>query len=259
MTALMDIFPSNKAILEAMSRIEQPWEELHHRSYFLPKLDRLECDDFREIISEKIGSPVVPLNSPSQMAEGNMANLSRTISINISCNFGKIENVYIRVDCSLDEIKEYTEILNEFCDVFSWSYEEMPGIVPRIFEQEIKTYLDAKPVRQRLCAMNPRKAPAIKVEIENLLKVGFIYPIFLTEWVSNPILVDKKHGTIRICTDFHDLNRSYPKDNFPTPFIDQMLDECVGSEVFSFMDGFSGYNQIQIKPKDQHKTAFICP
>ena len=58
---------------------------------------------------------------------------------------------------------------------------------------------------------------------------------------------------------FRDLNRSYPKDNFPTAFISQILDECEGSEVFSFMDGFSGYNQIHINPKDQHKTAFICP
>ena len=107
--------------------------------------------------------------------------------------------------------------------------------------------------------MNPRKAPAIKDEIEKLLKAGFIYPVPLTEWVSNPIPVDKKQGAIRICTDFHDLNRACPKDNFPTPFIDQILDECAGSEVFSFMDGFSRYNQIQIKPEDQHKTAFICP
>ena len=107
--------------------------------------------------------------------------------------------------------------------------------------------------------MNPRKASAIKAQIEKLLKVGFIYPVPLTKWVSNPVPVDKKQGAIRICTDFHDLNRAYPKDNFPTPFIDQILDECVGSEVFSFMDSFSGYNQIQIKPEDQHKIAFICP
>ena len=71
--------------------------------------------------------------------------------------------------------------------------------------------------------------------------------------------MDKKQGAIRVCTDFRDLNRACPKDNFPTPFIYQILDECVGSEVFSFMDGFFGYNQIQIKPKDKHKIAFICP
>ena len=107
--------------------------------------------------------------------------------------------------------------------------------------------------------MDPRKAPAIKAEIENLLKVGFIYPIPLLDWVSNLIPVDKKQGTIHVCTDFRYLNRACPKDRFPTPFIDQILDECAGSEVSSLMDGFSGYNQIQIKPEDQNKTAFIFP
>jgi hypothetical protein len=77
--------------------------------------------------------------------------------------------------------------------------------------------------------------------------------------VSNPVSVNKKHGTIRVCIDFHDLNKDCPKDNFPTPFIDQIVDECVSCEAFSFMDGFLGYNQIQIKPKYQHKTMFICP
>ena len=62
-----------------------------------------------------------------------------------------------------------------------------------------------------------------------------------------------------VLNDFHDFNHACPKDNFPTPFIDQILDECASSEVFSFMDGFSGYNQIQIKPEDQHKSTFICP
>ena len=108
----------------------------------------------------------------------------------------------------------------------------MPGIDPRIVEHEIKTYPNAKPVRQRLRAVNPRKAPTIKAEIEKLLKVGFIYPIPMMESVSNPFTVDKKQGSIRICTDFHDLNQACPKDNFPTPFIDKILDECAGNEVF---------------------------
>ena len=96
---------------------------MHHRSYFLPKLDDLECDDFRDILSEKIGIPVVPLSSPSQMAKGNMANLSPTIPINISRDLGKIENVYIGAGCSPDDIKEYTKIFKEFHDIFTWSYE----------------------------------------------------------------------------------------------------------------------------------------
>jgi hypothetical protein len=121
------------------------------------------------------------------------------------------------------------------------------------------TYPDAKSVRQKLHPINPRKSTTIKAEVEKLLKVGFIYPIQLNEWVSNSILVNKKQGTIRICMDFCDLNKACPKDNFPTPFIDQIVDECVGCEAFLFRDGFSGYNQIQIKHEDQHKISFIYP
>ena len=92
-----------------------------------------------------------------------------------------------------------------------------------------------------------------------MFKVGNYGLIIWTEWVSNLISVDKKHWNIHVCTNFRGLNKAYPKNNFPTPFIDQILDECVGSEVFLFMDGFLGYNQIHIKPKDQHKKDLICP
>ena len=71
------------------------------------------------------------------------------IPINISRNPGTIENVYIGADCSHAEILEYTELFKEFHDIFAWSYDEMPGIDPLIFEHEIKTYPNAKPVRQR--------------------------------------------------------------------------------------------------------------
>ena len=84
------------------------------------------------------------------------------------------------------------------------------------------------------------KAAAIKAEVEKLLKVGFIYPVPLMEWVSNIFPKDKKYGTIRVCIDFQDLNKSCPKDNFPTPHIDQIIDKCVGSDIFSFMGGFLG-------------------
>ena len=169
---------------------------------------------------------MVPLSSPSQMADGNMANISPTIPINISCDPWKIENVYIGAECSHAEIQEYTELFKEFHDIFAWSYEEMPGINPRIIKHEIKTYPNAKLVRQRLRVLNPRKEPAIKEEIEKFLKVSFIYLVPLMKCVSNPILVDKNQGTIYVCTDFRDLNHACPKDNFPTPFIDHILDVC---------------------------------
>ena len=71
------------------------------------------------------------------------------------------------------------------------------------------------------------------------------------EWVSNVVPVNKKKGTIRVCIDFRDLLNKYcGKDNFPTPHIDQIIDNCARSVIFSFMDGFSGYNQIDILPSD---------
>ena len=71
--------------------------------------------------------------------------------------------------------------------------------------------------------------------------------------------IAKKQRTIRVCVDYRDLNKACPKDNYPTPFIDQIIDDYSGCEIFSFMDGFSGYNQIDILPQDQQKMAFIFP
>ena len=79
------------------------------------------------------------------------------------------------------------------------------------------------------------------------------------EWASNVVPVNKKQGTIRVYIDFRDLNKACPKDNFSTPHIDQIIDNCARSVIFSFMDGFFGYNQIEILPSDQHKTTFIFP
>jgi len=123
----------------------------------------------------------------------------------------------------------------------------MPGIDSRIVEHEIKMYPDVKPVRQRLRPIHPKKVAAIKEEVEKLLHVGFIYPVPLTDWVSNIVPVMKKKGTIRVCVNYRDVNKACPKDNYPTPFIGQIIDECARCKIFSFMNEFSGYNQINIR------------
>jgi hypothetical protein len=84
-----------------------------------------------------------------------MVSITEMIPIDISRTPGIVENVFVGADCSPEEIRIYTELFKEFCDVFSWSYEEMPGIDPRIVEHEIMTYPDAKPVRQKLHPVNP--------------------------------------------------------------------------------------------------------
>jgi hypothetical protein len=101
-------------------------------------------------LSDIVGHAIVPLDMHDIYAEGNMVIISPTFMIDISRTPGKVENVNICADCSLDEILIYIEIFKEFRDIFYWSYEEMPEIDPRIVEYEIRTYSDAKPIRQCL-------------------------------------------------------------------------------------------------------------
>ena len=135
----------------------------------------------------------------------------------------------------------------------------MLGLDPSIIKHRIDTWPDITLVRQKQHPLHPSKATTIKEEIDKLCATGFIYPIKTTSWVSNPVPVNKKQGTIHVCTDFRDLNHACHKDNFPTPFIDQIIDDCTSHEALSFMDSFSGYNQIQINPIDQYKATFISP
>jgi hypothetical protein len=97
---LDDTLPSDEAILESMSGPDRPWDDMHHRSYFLPELVRIEQDEFRSTLSEMVGHVVVPLDTHGIYAEGNMENISPTVTIDISRTPGKIENIYIGVDCS---------------------------------------------------------------------------------------------------------------------------------------------------------------
>ena len=91
------------------------------------------------------------------------------------------------------------------------------------------------------------------------MDVGFIYPISDSEWVSSLVLVRKKNCKWRIYVDYWELNKATKKDYFPLPFIDQVLNGLAGKKLFSFLDGFDGYNQIMISQEDQDKTPFTCP
>jgi len=144
-------------------------------------------------------------------------------------------------------------------EAFAWSYKEMKGIHPSVYTHHIYIKEDRKPVRQPQRRMNRSLQDIVKEEVQKLLDAGFIYPISGSEWVSPLVLVPKKNGKWRICVDYRELSKATKKDHFRFPFIDQVLDGLAGKKFFSFLDGFSGYNQIQIRPEDQDKTTFTCP
>jgi hypothetical protein len=107
--------------------------------------------------------------------------------------------------------------------------------------------------------MSDEKTEATKVEVHCLLEARFIEPIAYPIWLANVVMVQNKSGKWRMCIDFTSLNKACPKDNFPLPRIDKIVDSSAGCEVMSLLDCFSGYHQIYMKEEDKASTSFITP
>ena len=117
----------------------------------------------------------------------------------------------------------------------------------------------AKPVRQKVRRFHPDCHLVIQTEVNNLLQNGLIRVVKYPEWLANVVVVPKKGNKWRVCVDYADLNDAYPKDSFPLPGIDQIVDASAGHGILSFLDAFSGYHQIPMHPPDAEKTSFITP
>ena len=165
----------------------------------------------------------------------------------------------INANLTPEQETKLIHVLTKYKNAFAWDYPDMKGIDPQLCTHHIYIENDAKPVRQPQRRLNPHLKEVVKAELQKLLDVNFIYPISDSKWVSPLVVVPKKNGKWKICVDCRELNKATQKDHFPLPFIDQVLDTLAGKKFFSFLDGFSGYNQIQIAPEDQDKTTFTCP
>ena len=118
----------------------------------------------------------------------------------------------------------------------------MPGLDPDLIMHHLSIAPRIKAVKQKLCKMHPHVALLVKAELEKLLKACFIHAIDYAEWISNIVPVSKHDKSIKVCTDFRDLNLACPKDDFPLPNIDMIVDMMARYEMYSLMDGFSSYN-----------------
>jgi hypothetical protein len=132
----------------------------------------------------------------------------------------------------------------------------MSGIDPSVIEHQLNVYRSCRPVKPRRRTFAPERNRAIADEVRKLLEAGFIREVDYPEWLANVVLAKKANGKWRMCVDFTDLNKACPKDCFPLPRIDQLVDSTARHEVLSFMDAFSGYNQIRMAESDQEKTSF---
>ena len=133
----------------------------------------------------------------------------------------------------------------------------MSSIDNKVIEHKLNINPTRKLVQQKWRVFAPERNKAIVEEVEKLLTTGFIREVYYPEWLANVIMVKKSNGKWCMCIDFTDLNRACPKDRFPLPKINQLVDSTVGHELLTFMDAFSGYNQIRMNKEDQEKTTFI--
>ncbi|CAL2247457.1 unnamed protein product [Prunus armeniaca] len=188
--------------------------------------------DSRESLEGKTPLPCPfqePMTAPKHMQDGSTAVAEQLETIDLSNDPSVPRPISVSVHLTGEEKEALVSLLKEFRDVFAWSYEEMPGLNSNL------------------------------VEIEKLLAARFIKPIKHPTWLANVVPVKKKTGVIRICTDYRDLNRACSNDEFPLPNMDILIDSTSGQGFLSFMDVFSGYNQIKMSPKDAKKTAFRTP
>ncbi|GKD30570.1 reverse transcriptase domain-containing protein, partial [Tanacetum coccineum] len=185
--------------------------------------------------------------------------------------------VIIAKNLNEDEKVRPLKVLKSHKHAIDWKISDIKGIGPQFCTHKILMEDDSKLAIQHERWVNPKIYRVIKKEVIKLLDAGLIYPIFNSLWVSPIHCVPKKGGITvienednelipirlvtgwHVCIDYQKLNDATRKDLFPLQFMYQMLERVTGNEYYCFLDGFSGYFQIPIDPKDQEKTTFTCP
>ena len=142
------------------------------------------------------------------------------------------------------------EFLQDNVDIFAWDACEAPGVDSDFICHHLNVNPSVIPRKQPPRCSSRDHCEAIKEEVTKLKRAGAIKEVFYPEWLANPVVVKKKNGKWRVCVDFTDLNKACPKDPFPFPRIDQLVDATIGHPRMSFLDAFQGYHQIPLTLDD---------
>ena len=133
----------------------------------------------------------------------------------------------------------------------------MSGIDPSVIVHRLNVLPSFSPIRQKKQVFAQERDKAIAEEVRKLLEADFIQEVYYPDWLANVVMVKKANGKWRMCVDFTDLNKACPKDSYPLPRIDPLVESIARHQLLSFMDAFSDYNQIKMEETDQEKTFFV--
>jgi hypothetical protein len=169
------------------------------------------------------------------------------------------QRVLLGSQLSKEQEKTLLRFLFNNKDVFAWSANDLFGVNRDVIEHSLNVDPSFRQRKQRLRKMSEDKAKGAQNEVKRLLSAGVIREVKYPEWLANTVMVKKANGKWRMCIDFTDLNKACPKDEFPLPRIDSLVDAAASSELMSLLDCFLGYHQIWMKKEDESKTSFITP
>jgi hypothetical protein len=154
------------------------------------------------------------------------------------------KTVCIGTEANQQDQAELLSFLDKNSNMFVWSTSDLVGVNRVVIEHRLQVSPNAKPKKQKLDKMVEEKVQAAKAEVQRLLDAGFVREVAYPQWLSNVIMVKKKNGKWQMCTDFTDLNKCCPKDDFLLSRIYKIVDSVVASEMMALLDCFSGYHQI---------------
>jgi len=154
---------------------------------------------------------------------------------------------------SQEEQDAVATVIARHLDAFAWSASDMPGIDPDILCHHLNMDANVRPIRQRRRKFNEERCLVVKEETQKLLSAGHIREIQYPEWLANVLLVKKGNGKWRMCVDFTDLKKACPKDSYPLPSIDALVDNALGCKMLSFLDAFQVTIRSRCTPKMKAK------
>ncbi|GJX56478.1 reverse transcriptase domain-containing protein [Tanacetum coccineum] len=153
--------------------------------------------------------------------------------------------------------KELCDLLRRNLDIFVWKPPDMTGVPWHIAEHMLNIREGYLPVGQKKKGQAPERNKVIYEEVEKLVDADIMKKVHYHSCLSNPVMVKKHYGSWRMCVDFKDLNKAYPKDGYPLPEIDWKVESLGGYPFKCFLDACKGYHQIKMAEEDKEKTAFI--
>nr|GEV92560.1 reverse transcriptase domain-containing protein [Tanacetum cinerariifolium] len=150
--------------------------------------------------------------------------------------------------------KRAVGLLRRHLDVFVSKPADMTGVSRHIAEHRLNVREGCLPVRQKKRGQGPERNKAINEEVKKLVEADIMKEVHYHSWLSNPVMVKKHDDIWRMCVDFKDLNKTFPKDGYPLPKIDWKVESLCGYLYKCFLDAYKGYHQIEMAEEDEEKT-----